>query len=287
MKKVKKILIITLFAFMLFNIDNFSVEAAQNWGSYSSDAMKNVNGCEYTIKVNNVDRSIYNNKKIILVPDPETKTVGYLNPATGQVESSGSEWASDQGITLGLDHNMYNYIVQDGSINCKGLGFMEDDFGGLMVYDGITLANSDQIHVDTQMIVLGDAITKENKEELIEKLEEKDQGGNVGETEIAGEDVELTCDGILGEAVQDDLNRYLGYIRIAAPILVIVLGMVDFGKAVISGDDKEFSKAVSSISKRLIAAVALFFIPLILSYLINAVSMFADHQINGCSIKGW
>lgn len=67
----------------------------------------------------------------------------------------------------------------------------------------------------------------------------------------------------------------LGYVilllKIIIPLLLIVLGMVDLGKAVISSDDKAISKSVSTLAKRFIAAITIFFIPTIVSAIFNAV----------------
>ena len=61
-------------------------------------------------------------------------------------------------------------------------------------------------------------------------------------------------------------------IKIVIPLALIILGMVDLGKAVISSDDKAIGKAVGSLVKRFIAAVLVFFIPTIVSALFNMVA---------------
>ncbi len=291
MKKVKKILIITLFAFMLFNIDNFSVKAAQNWGSYSSDAINSLGDkdyCKYTMSSVQNDGASYTNKEIILVAGTDENgqgTIYYLSP-DGKLLGNAQDWASDQMVTF-QPYEMYRYLYEDGSLNCKGLAFVADGNNGegnLTIYDPNTATKA---HANVQLDIFGDAITKKNRKEMKEKVSESEQGEtNSNATKPETEEEVVTCEGILGENVREDIDRYLGYIKIAAPIIVIVLGMVDFSRAVIAGDDKEFGKAVSSLTKRLIAAIALFFIPIILNYLIGAVSMFADHQINGCHIGG-
>jgi len=96
-----------------------------------------------------------------------------------------------------------------------------------------------------------------------------------------------TCEGLLGPDVMDDIQKYMTWIRIIVPILIIVLGMVDFGKAVLSDDDKALGKATSNLIKRLIIAVFIFFVPILLTYLIDAASQVADHLTSGCDIRGW
>ncbi len=71
--------------------------------------------------------------------------------------------------------------------------------------------------------------------------------------------------------------KVLGYvvliIKIVIPVILIILGMVDLGKAVVSSDDKAMNKSVSSLLKRFIAAVIVFFIPTIVSAIFNVLSI--------------
>lgn len=82
----------------------------------------------------------------------------------------------------------------------------------------------------------------------------------------------------MGTFCQDTANiwRIVGYmvliLKIVIPVILIVLGMVDLGKAVISSDDKAISKAVGILSKRFIAAVIIFFVPSIVSAVFKMVT---------------
>ncbi len=55
------------------------------------------------------------------------------------------------------------------------------------------------------------------------------------------------------------------------PLIIIVLGMIDFGKAVTSNDEKAIHKATSTLIKRIVAGVVVFVIPIILKSLLNVV----------------
>lgn len=83
---------------------------------------------------------------------------------------------------------------------------------------------------------------------------------------------------LLGGFCADTANiwRVLGHvvtvIKIVIPLALIILGMIDLGKAVVSSDDKAISKSVGALIKRFIAAVVMFFIPTIVSALFNAVT---------------
>ena len=81
--------------------------------------------------------------------------------------------------------------------------------------------------------------------------------------------------------------QFIGYIvlvlKILIPVILIVLGIIALGKAVIAADDKEIKTAVNSIIKKFIAAVCIFFIPTIISALFSIVdtvsSVEADYNV--------
>ena len=64
--------------------------------------------------------------------------------------------------------------------------------------------------------------------------------------------------------------------KIVIPILLIVWGMLDLGKAVIASKDDEIKKAVKSLAMRAIAAVVIFFIPTIVSVVMGMISNFSE-----------
>lgn len=76
--------------------------------------------------------------------------------------------------------------------------------------------------------------------------------------------------------------KVLGYVvtifKIVIPLLLIILGMVDLGKAVVSSDDKAISKSVSALVKRFIAAIVVFFVPTIVSAIFNALSIMSEAE---------
>lgn len=67
------------------------------------------------------------------------------------------------------------------------------------------------------------------------------------------------------------LKAILGIIQWGVPILLIIMGSIDLGKAVMASDDKEIKGATGKLIKRAIAAVAIFFIPLVVNLLIGMV----------------
>lgn len=65
-------------------------------------------------------------------------------------------------------------------------------------------------------------------------------------------------------------------IRIAVPIILIVMGSVDLAKAVLASDDKEIKAATGKLIKRAIAAAAVFFIVTIVDVVMGLVAKGVD-----------
>ena len=63
--------------------------------------------------------------------------------------------------------------------------------------------------------------------------------------------------------------------KIIIPILLIVWGMLDLGKAVIAAKDDEIKKATKSLAMRAISAVVIFFIPTIVNAVLGMISNFS------------
>ena len=67
-------------------------------------------------------------------------------------------------------------------------------------------------------------------------------------------------------------NGLFPIIQIGIPIILIVMGSIDLGKAVLSSDDKEIKNATSRLVKRAIAAVAVFFVVTLVTVVMNMVA---------------
>lgn len=74
-----------------------------------------------------------------------------------------------------------------------------------------------------------------------------------------------------------NIVRWIKYI---IPVAVMVLGILDFIKAISAGKDDEMKKAQGNFIKRLIAAALIFIIPLIIEFVLDKMG-FAS---NGCGI---
>ncbi len=74
--------------------------------------------------------------------------------------------------------------------------------------------------------------------------------------------------------------KFIGYIllivKIVIPLLLIIFGIIDLFKAVTGGKDGEVTKSLKTFVFRLIAGVAIFFIPTIISFVFTLVDGFDD-----------
>lgn len=76
---------------------------------------------------------------------------------------------------------------------------------------------------------------------------------------------------ILTEPIKNKINWALDFIKYAGVALMIGLGALDFLKATLSDDDSANKKAFESFTKRLIAVILLFLLPLLIQFLFTTV----------------
>lgn len=97
-----------------------------------------------------------------------------------------------------------------------------------------------------------------------------------------------TCSSILGDVNDEDsvawlVQRLLNYVKILGPTIAIILGSIDFGKAIITSDEENMKKAQNKFMKRIIAAIALFFVPLLTQVLLGLFGITSDNA--SCGLK--
>lgn len=97
-------------------------------------------------------------------------------------------------------------------------------------------------------------------------------------------DIDPNCQG-LGFIVKIVKHGIFPILQIGIPIILIVLGTLDLGKAVISSDEKEVKAAQSRLMKRCIYAVAVFFIVTIVQLVFNLINNVAAS--NAGNLTGW
>ncbi len=68
------------------------------------------------------------------------------------------------------------------------------------------------------------------------------------------------------------VRTILSLIQIGIPIILIVLGTLDLGKAVVASKDEEIKKAQTMLLKRFIYAVAIFFVVILVKFIFDTIS---------------
>lgn len=109
---------------------------------------------------------------------------------------------------------------------------------------------------------------EEVKEEIKEaKSEMKTDAGNlsIGNNYNKGNN----CEGVLGTGFVKLLKDILSFIQYLGPILVVVLSIMDYIKAAAAAEDGAVKKVTLKMGKRIIAAIALFFVPLLINIIIG------------------
>ena len=98
---------------------------------------------------------------------------------------------------------------------------------------------------------------------------------NTVENVVDGSGVDDTCSGIFTQDALNIIHELLDYFRFLTPAVLIIMIAADLTSVVMStehapgGRDDSMRKALSKISRRLIAAVLLFFIPTLIKIILN------------------
>lgn len=83
--------------------------------------------------------------------------------------------------------------------------------------------------------------------------------------------------------------RFVGYLLFAAkiiiPIILIIMGSIDYGQAIISSDADSVKKATNTFMRRVIAAIIIFFIPTIVNVVFRGLLHFKTFdEYNNCRV---
>lgn len=146
-----------------------------------------------------------------------------------------------------------NFITDLHGVNLISLQDDLDKFGSLF-YETVNNLLSGQIQL---------SISQEDKLREVQKkldiiAEERDYTFTV-----------TNCEGLLSQNIIDKLNSYLKIVKYAVPILLIVFGIFDFSKAVLSPNDDEMKKSQKTFIKRLAVALLFFFVPTIVNLILT------------------
>ena len=79
-----------------------------------------------------------------------------------------------------------------------------------------------------------------------------------------------------------ELLQFVGYIllvfKIAIPLVIIILGALDFGKAVVASKDEEIKSSAKRLLCRCVAGIVIFFIPNIVLWIFTIADDYSDNR---------
>lgn len=74
------------------------------------------------------------------------------------------------------------------------------------------------------------------------------------------------------------IGNILFIFKIAIPLLIIIFGAIDLGKAVVASKSDEIKNAAKSLMFRAIAGVFIFFIPTLVGFIFTLVDDWGDYK---------
>lgn len=93
------------------------------------------------------------------------------------------------------------------------------------------------------------------------------------------------CKSLIGDNLAKKIEKYFNIIKIAIPIMLIALGIVDFAQAVFAGDEEKMKKAQKTFIRRIIASVLIFLTPILVKLLLLlANEVWSNISADGCGI---
>ena len=89
------------------------------------------------------------------------------------------------------------------------------------------------------------------------------------------------ADACLPEEIVNIIGSVINIIQFGMPIVLVIMGMLDLGKAVTSQKEDEIKKAQGMLVKRLIYGVIVFLVPAIIEFAFGLLSSDATSSL-GC-----
>ena len=89
-------------------------------------------------------------------------------------------------------------------------------------------------------------------------------------------DYENICSNSNVKSAVKIIGIVVAIIRWVAPLIIIVLGIIDFTRVILSDDEKAISKAGGALGRRIIAGIVIFFIPTVMVAILNLLEVSID-----------
>ena len=193
--------------------------------------------------------------------DDQYKNTGYDVPIVMNNSSTGKTYHIDSKEQV--INNQITSVIIDGTYYT--VGSSNNTVTNVTPYSSIRLMCTD--NWISKKCWFNDSEKQERREKAVAQEEYLDDMGDIfGNVDDPG-----TCDTLLDADAKDMIIKIFNWIRIITPILLILLGAVDFGKAMLASDDKQMAMAVRNFITRCIIALAIFFVPLIIYYFMDII----------------
>lgn len=88
------------------------------------------------------------------------------------------------------------------------------------------------------------------------------------------------CEG--SEPIWIFIGNVVNILQIAIPVIIVLLGTIDLGKAVMAGEDKKIKEAQKMLLMRLIYGVAVFFVVVVVQVIFGLVGKQGATTSSGC-----
>lgn len=227
---------------------------------------------------------------------PEVNLVSYQS---NYLENSMSSWKSSLGCTLTSEqvNRVKGYLSYPGitdyltrQTNDFNKNTFNADFISTISCGGEPLDEtlSTSLTADSSSIVSTAILEQQNSIDNANQALKKEylKWQNEYNSSFGDNESSKDCSEVLGETA-DVINTIITLVRIAVPIIIILLGTFDLSKASLSGDPQSSKKAVNTFIKRLIIGVFIFFIPMFVDIIVNAINNVSGDSISdlvGCNI---
>ena len=239
--------------------------------------------CIYQFDVPKDYRGDYNGNKIksklsILLEQEMGESPSYKISYDGATTYDDSSWEKFDQYESGMSIDNNSYSVDSLSI-CPTVAFYVESLPDYGVVDP-----SQKI----RRIILGDDRVNGNQNVISGPVAPVyDTSEFAYEIDIVSDEWENeTCEEKLGPDLVERIQSIVDLIKIAVPIILIIYGIIDFGKAIFIGDENEMKKVQSKFIKRLIIAVGFFLVPTVVQLLLNiAHQVWPEIDPSLCGIK--
>ncbi len=112
------------------------------------------------------------------------------------------------------------------------------------------------------------------------KVDDKETNSGNKDSLVGNEDLNK-CTDFLGDPTDSKsvawlLQKLFNYVKVLGPILVILFSTLDFTKTILSSDEESMKKSQKRLGIRLMCAVGIYFLPMMITLIINIVFGTAD-----------